>query len=134
MQFLAARFQPRARVNSEGFFPLFSSLCQVTWCHMLGWGNLLATNMWGLLRTPAFIQERIQQSEAHFSLCLLYATLFQKNASQARQECCSRPVSQHICDGNMMGKEVSLQGKAAGKGEIMNLCFILLPILCIEDP
>lgn len=39
VQFLAACFQPRARVNSEGFFPLLSSLCQMTWCHILGWGT-----------------------------------------------------------------------------------------------
>lgn len=36
VQFLAASFQPRARVNSEGFFPLLSSLRQVTWCHIFG--------------------------------------------------------------------------------------------------
>lgn len=36
VQFLAACFQPRAGVNSEGFFPLLSSLCRVTWCHILG--------------------------------------------------------------------------------------------------
>lgn len=45
---------------------------------------LLAAGAWGLVGVPTFIQERIQPSEARFSLCLLYAPLFQKNKMQAQ--------------------------------------------------